>query len=75
MSAAPQAAQRVRHFTPKEFSAALAEYGIAICPDRIRERCALSPRHGANRIATNELFKGRHLIPETELDRLTRATA
>ena len=74
-AAAPQAAQRVRHFTPKEFSAALAEYGIAICPDRIRERCALSSRHGADRIATNRFFKGRHLIPETELDRITAAVA
>ena len=74
-AAATQGAQRVRFYTPKEFSAALASYGIAICPDRIRERCALSSRHGAARIATNSFFKGRHLIPETELDRLLTAAA
>lgn len=76
MSAAtPTGAPRIRHFTPKEFSAALATYGIAICPDRIRERCALSSRHGAARIATNRFFTGRHLIPETELDRILTAAA
>jgi hypothetical protein len=73
MSAAPLGANRPRYFTPKEFSAALATYGIAICPDRIRERCALSSRHGAARIATNTFFKGRHLIPESELDRILNA--
>jgi hypothetical protein len=65
-------APKERHYTPSEFSAALAEYGISVCTDRIRLRCLLhaaDPQH----ISTNPAFPGRHYIPESELIRLVTA--
>jgi hypothetical protein len=65
-------APRERHYTPGEFSAALAGYGITLCTRLVRERCAL-PASAALRISTNPEFPGRLFIPEGELIRLVTA--
>jgi hypothetical protein len=64
--------RRIRHYTPKEAAAALADAGIPAAAKAIRRRCRLpasDPRH----IATNPAFPGRFHIPETELARLLGA--
>jgi len=56
-----------RHLTPKEFAAELNEaLGIPgfRCAEWVSRQCA------DKRIATNRAFKGRHLIPESELFRM-----
>lgn len=62
---------RVRHYSPKEFAAELKAAGLPMCERTVRDRCNL-PAASADHIATNPLFKGRHLIPETEIFRLMR---
>ncbi|WP_334319630.1 hypothetical protein, partial [Termitidicoccus mucosus] len=56
-------------YTPSEFSAALAQYGITMHAVIVRWRCTTdgaNPQH----IRTNPAFPGRHYIPESELIRL-----
>lgn len=64
---------RAKFYTPKEFSAALADCGLRLCERAIAARCGLPIRH-RDHIATNGLFKGRHFIPESELFRLVGIT-
>ena len=66
---APASRVGMRHYTPKELSAALAEAGIALSERSIMRRCGL-PEGDALRIATPPAFPGRHYLPETELVRL-----
>ena len=60
---------RERHYSPSEFSAALAENGITLSSWSVRERCAL-PAADPLRVASNQWFPGRYYIPESELIRL-----
>jgi len=62
---------RARHYSPKEFAAELRAHGLPMCERTVRDRCNLPADH-ADHIATNPLFKGRHLIPENEILRLMR---
>jgi hypothetical protein len=62
-------APRERHYTPGEFSAALAEHGITLHPVTVRWRCGL-PEGVPLRIGANPNYPGRHYIPESELIRL-----
>ena len=59
----------MRHFSPKEASAALASVGIGLAERTIQWRCKL-PAGNPLRIATNPAFIGRDWIPETEIARL-----
>jgi hypothetical protein len=59
-----------RHYTCKEFSAALFELAEINLGERaIARRCSL-PFGDPARIATNPAFPGRHYIPASELARL-----
>lgn len=58
-----------KHYTPCEFSAALAAYGISMNPKLVRERCGL-PEGDPRRIRVNLHFPGRHYIPACELTRI-----
>jgi hypothetical protein len=58
-----------RHYTPGEFSAALARWGITMHPGVVRWRCGL-PEGDPRRIRHNRAFPGRRYIPESELNRL-----
>ena len=60
---------RERHYTPCEFSAALAEHGITLHPVTVRWRCGL-PSDWPLHIRSNPNYPGRIYIPESELIRL-----
>lgn len=68
----PASRKGVRHYSPKEASAALAEVGITLAARTIQWRCKLPIGHPL-RIATNPAFIGRDWIPETEIARLLGA--
>ena len=68
----PASRASVRHYSPKEFAAALARGGITVCERHIARRCAL-PASDSLYIASNPHFPGRYWIPETELTRLLGA--
>jgi len=70
----PASRKGVRHYSPKEASAALAAVGIALAARTIQWRCALPVGHPL-RIATNPAFSGRDWIPETEIARLLGTNA
>jgi hypothetical protein len=59
----------VRHYTPGEFSAALAAHGITLHPVTVRWRCGL-PEGDPLRIRANPNYPGRRYIPGSELIRL-----
>lgn len=56
----------VRHYSPKEFSTALAEFGIHRSERWIADRCGAAPKL----IRTVRAFRPRHVIPETEVLRI-----
>jgi len=55
---------RARTYTPSEFSGALSDHGIYRCERWVAAKCA------AGEIATNPAFKGRYIIPQSELFRM-----
>lgn len=72
LSRKPAARNGVRHWTPKELAADLAEvHGIEVGERAIVRRCTL-PADNPGHIATNPAFPGRHYIPEAEALRLLR---
>jgi hypothetical protein len=66
----PPPAPPERHYTPGEFSAALARHGITLHPVTVRWRCGL-PEGQPLHIRTNPNYPGRIYIPDSELIRLS----
>jgi len=60
---------RVRYLTPSEFAGELQSAGLARSERWVQLRCTLEIGD-PERLATHPAFKGRHLIPDTELFRL-----
>lgn len=70
VSRPPASRESTRHYSPKEFAAALFSRGrIELHERTVQRRCALPPADPLH-IATNAHFPGRDWIPESELLRL-----
>jgi len=57
------------YYSPKEASLALSKMGISICANTFRRRCGLSPENHEY-VCRLHAFRGRYLIPRSELQRI-----